>query len=432
MGGDVRFQAKITSQYLTELGQRIQTLPPDEASALLLEGSTILIFAGFPKIAYQGLIKLTQGELQISKASALSHRLQDYLISLCLLLERPCPSLWGEPEKSLETLREYTAHRFWRCFGHFNPDLSGAKRWLKVAEDIEDPRYGEPLDYSQEERLIHGIQTYLEWEDSESVTKLIRLWWRTMGDLHWGASRLSVMPGLVVQLGQGVLQDVIPLSQENAIQFLEAVGQRQYDASAPKSIPTLADWKNFLEQWNQAILSNLDEESREYCEEYYLDDLESGMCFREGASEKEIDKLEKHLGQQLPLSYRNFLLASNGFTVLDQLNSDLYGTDDVNWFVDENLDWAEIWEDEDDIDDEKYFQYGEHQDCCWMRGSYMKSALQISSTGEGEVYLLNPKVVDSRGEWEAWDFGNAYPGAFRYRSFWEMAQALYQQTLRSQ
>jgi hypothetical protein len=71
----------------------------------------------------------------------------------------------------------------------------------------------------------------------------------------------------------------------------------------------------------------------------------------------------------------------------------------------------------DDVDDEKYFQYGEHQNCCWMRGRYMKTALQISSAEEGDVYLLNPQIIDARNEWEAWDFGNKNPGAYRYRSF---------------
>jgi hypothetical protein len=39
--------------------------------------------------------------------------------------------------------------------------------------------------------------------------------------------------------------------------------------------------------------------------------------------------------------------------------------------------------------------------------------------------LLNPKVIDENGEWEAWEFGNKIPGAYRYRSFWEMMQATY-------
>ena len=56
----------------------------------------------------------------------------------------------------------------------------------------------------------------------------------------------------------------------------------------------------------------------------------------------------------------------------------------------------------------------------------MKTALQISSTLDGWVYLLNPQVIDTRNEWEAWDFGTKISGANRYRSLWEMMQSVYQ------
>ncbi|HEY3110361.1 MAG TPA: hypothetical protein VGL23_16490 [Chloroflexota bacterium] len=32
-------------------------------------------------------------------------------------------------------------------------------------------------------------------------------------------------------------------------------------------------------------------------------------------------------------------------------------------------------------------------------------------------------MVTPEGEWEAWFFANWYPGASRYRSFWELMQA---------
>lgn len=110
---------------------------------------------------------------------------------------------------------------------------------------------------------------------------------------------------------------------------------------------------------------------------------------------------------------------------------ELYGIDQTKWFIDENKEWAEIWDDCNEIDDEKYFQYGEHQDCIWIRGQYMKTALQISSTEDGYVFLLNPQIRDTRNEWEAWDFGNKLPGAYRYRSFWDMMQKVYKRSFTS-
>jgi hypothetical protein len=51
--------------------------------------------------------------------------------------------------------------------------------------------------------------------------------------------------------------------------------------------------------------------------------------------------------------------------------------------------------------------------------------LEVSDIGDSAILLLNPEVVTPDGEWEAWDFANWHPGAVRYRSFWDMMQALY-------
>jgi len=48
--------------------------------------------------------------------------------------------------------------------------------------------------------------------------------------------------------------------------------------------------------------------------------------------------------------------------------------------------------------------------------------LTISEPGDSAIFLLNPEVVDANGEWEAWFFANWYPGAARYRSFWDLMQ----------
>ncbi|MEM7714259.1 MAG: hypothetical protein AAF349_11915 [Cyanobacteria bacterium P01_A01_bin.68] len=54
-----------------------------------------------------------------------------------------------------------------------------------------------------------------------------------------------------------------------------------------------------------------------------------------------------------------------------------------------------------------------------MRLEYLQTALQISDASDGEVMLLNPKIIH-HNEWEAWFFSNHIPGAIRYHSFWEM------------
>jgi HEAT repeat protein len=55
--------------------------------------------------------------------------------------------------------------------------------------------------------------------------------------------------------------------------------------------------------------------------------------------------------------------------------------------------------------------------------------LEVSDVGDSAIILLNPQVVTPEGEWEAWFFANWIPGAYRYRSFWELMQGQYEQVL---
>ena len=227
------------------------------------------------------------------------------------------------------------------------------------------------------------------------------------------------------RISAGVLQDYIQITQIQALEFLNSVNQRKQEPEIIGFIPTVEDWDNFLQKWDKAIFDNFDESRRESYEGWFPEIVKRKSCLNRGATEEEINLLEERLQTKLPLSYKNFLLASNGFTILNEY-SKLYGTDEIKWFVEENQDWAEIWDDGYDVSDEAYFQYGEHQNCGLIRGKYMKTALQISFTEDDYVYLLNPKIIDSRNEWEAWDFGTKIAGAYRYRSFWDMMQAIYQ------
>ncbi|MDJ0593945.1 MAG: SMI1/KNR4 family protein [Pleurocapsa sp. MO_226.B13] len=475
----------IDSQYLSDLGQKIQKLPPDEASPLLLEASTIILFAGFPEIAYQGFLKLRQGELKVSQVSILVDPIKAIIPALCYLMKIPCPSIFSEQEMSLNELEQYINKNFReyeRVYGidrwfltampsgnwseeflydltHPKVNVKGesrfklndffqdlhrvisqcyvnrgqwqeASRWLKVFEDVLDAWELDRISYVEQEILVFGIRTYLNLKDISSADRFIYRWWQSLESLTNGLYLVAYLPDLMKRISEGVLQNKINLSQEQAQEFLDLVNTRNYIPTNIGFIPTVEDWNNFLEKWNTAIFDNIEEEDLDDYEFEYSDVLNRKSCLRTGATEEEIAQLETKLTAKLPLSYRNFLLASNGFTILNEY-CQLYGTDDIKWFVEENRDWAEIWEDRDDLEDEKYFQYGEHQDCCWIGGRYLKTALQISSTEDGYVFLLNPKIIDSRNEWEAWDFGNKYPGAYRYRSFWEMMQKVYKSSFAS-
>lgn len=204
------------------------------------------------------------------------------------------------------------------------------------------------------------------------------------------------------------------------------VDDRSYNSHQVNFIPTVEDWAIFLDKWNQQVFEKIKARNIQPSKyHHYSEDTDYNCYHLPGASEAQIIELEQKLQTKLPVGYRNFLLASNGFVSLDRRYM-FWDIDKIDWFIQENRRWAETWGNPgDDISDEKYLRYGEDQDCCCLRRQYMKTALQISIVDESFVYLLNPLIVDHKNEWEAWDFGVKYPGAFRYCSFWDMMQQLY-------
>ena len=145
-----------------------------------------------------------------------------------------------------------------------------------------------------------------------------------------------------------------------------------------------------------------------------------------GALESEIFELEEKLDISLPDSYKQFLLVSNGIELHD-LYTEFLPTKKVGWLRD-LVPWI-VEEPIDDIrsTDEEYFNYGPDQDSITCRDEYLADCLMISSELDGFVFLLNPSVKSNNGEWEAWDYGLKYPGAYRYRSFWELMCKLHSQ-----
>ena len=136
-----------------------------------------------------------------------------------------------------------------------------------------------------------------------------------------------------------------------------------------------------------------------------------------------ITQVELKLDVKLPPSYLEFLKYSNGLLLPDRFTN-ILPLENIDWFYTLNKEWVDAWyEEDDDMSDEKYFVYGEEQDAVWMRSKYLKTALQISDSAEGDVLLLNPEVKFG-DEWEAWWFGNTLPGAIRFKSFKELLEFL--------
>ena len=148
--------------------------------------------------------------------------------------------------------------------------------------------------------------------------------------------------------------------------------------------------------------------------------LGSSFC-AQGCTEDELAATEQRLGARLPFSYRQFLLEVNGCAMLDLAHGGLLPADRIGWLRD--LSWnlltsfCEPLAELEDISEDEHLCYGREQDCGRFRRAYVADLLQIGDEYDGSVYLLNPRVVDSSGEWEAWSFAHWYPGVCRHPSF---------------
>jgi hypothetical protein len=101
-----------------------------------------------------------------------------------------------------------------------------------------------------------------------------------------------------------------------------------------------------------------------------------------------------------------------------------YGTSEIGWFRELEPEYVRIWTEEIElVSDGDYFVYGPSQDSAAIRREYLTACLQVSEQIDGYVYLLNPEVISSEGEWEAWVFGSKLAGAIRYRSWRELVAA---------
>lgn len=181
-------------------------------------------------------------------------------------------------------------------------------------------------------------------------------------------------------------------------------------------------WEFLLKEFNQKLLLQLDEETKETLDS---DLISSGYFGYSGATEVEIKAVEDRIGTSLPSSYRDFLKVSNGWYQSDWSGLELYGTKDIDWLCVNNQDIIESWmstvKEIPSVSNEDYFVYGEKQDCVNFRCEYLQTALQISNEAdEGDIFLLIPEVINNNGEWEAWHLGAKLPGADRYLSFYDL------------
>ncbi len=187
------------------------------------------------------------------------------------------------------------------------------------------------------------------------------------------------------------------------------------------------DWKPFLHELSAELLRDPDVHFVLKDQEHYAQAIETSWLGYWAASKTVVQKLERRLGIDLPLSYRKFLLTTNGWGPLDRFVNSLLTANEVDWFGKTDPDIVSAWNTHYDpaysIPDERYLVYGETQDVCDIRNEYLNDCLKISDQGDSCWILLNPLIRDENGEWEAWWLASWLAGAVRYRSFYDLMQA---------
>ncbi len=133
-------------------------------------------------------------------------------------------------------------------------------------------------------------------------------------------------------------------------------------------------------------------------------ELQPEWSTRPGASEGDLAALEKHLGVNLPPSYRSFLELSNGFDSPKYHVQSFLGTEEIEWFSVANYKWADMYGGPDSgMEDLMGDLFG---------------MLQISHSHEA-VILLNPAAINDDGDWQAVLFASWVPGVERFDSLQE-------------
>ena len=150
----------------------------------------------------------------------------------------------------------------------------------------------------------------------------------------------------------------------------------------------------------------------------------------EREQEARVVALETRLNMQLPSSYRDFLVVSDGRvkrrTVLPKAPFMFLGTADVALLRVAMPETAGMWKKGGNaqLSDENYLFYDLRQYRFSYRPEFIDKLLLIGHRGDSAQLLLNPEVRTMDGEWEAWILSSGIPGAVRFPSFAHMVRDL--------
>lgn len=154
-----------------------------------------------------------------------------------------------------------------------------------------------------------------------------------------------------------------------------------------KIVPVrLTEWREFLRGYSDDYLRLATDEDMAGLDAVQR---ESRWLGYEAAGEKEIRATEERLGRSLPPSYRNFLLASNGWRNIDAELGELLKVEEIGWFEEREPELLTYWSDAG-LD---------------AVVNQVKPCLLLSAWTDCAVYwLLDPTRIGSDGEWALYEW----------------------------
>jgi hypothetical protein len=176
-----------------------------------------------------------------------------------------------------------------------------------------------------------------------------------------------------------------------------------------------AEWRVFLANWTREIAAR----DKKNPNPARAIDPVHGLGFA-GANDDQLAATEARLAMKLPPSYSEFLRATNGllqpYSYVAACGGDFWPAAGIDWFRVRNAEWIEAYS----VVDDALSPTGAVSFADQLRGT-----LELSHDGDAAVYLLNPRVLEANGEWEAWFFATWSPEVERFPSFEAMMQSRY-------
>lgn len=186
------------------------------------------------------------------------------------------------------------------------------------------------------------------------------------------------------------------------------------------------DWEPLLREVSRAIITNGSEETIESLKWRGIR-VSNDRYFwlgRAPADSEAIAELEKHIGAELPPDYRQFLAITDEweFSFWEDSNGQhcYYPFGICNLEPSHVVDWFEKLDHK--IGRLEEFTEGlNDQDLVWDQcpAGHLRRALQIGESDGNECILLNPNVVNERGEWQTITVIEDGADISLYPSFWE-------------